>query len=327
MTSTSIYQPFTYCITFIPTGQRYYGVRYAKNCHPEQFWESYFTSSKTINDLISEFGKDIFTFQIRKLFLDKESAISWESKFLSRIDARNNPNWLNRNNGDEKFINLGGYTGYKQSDSHKFKRIQARLFTLSLRTDREIQLAKEKAKTEYSNRSENKKSLRNKSISNSLTNRSEKEKQQTKELRSIVHTNIWHSKSDIDRIEHGKKISLGMSNISQEEKLKTTLKRKNTNLSKSQEEKLEIDKKRSYSAKLTWYSKSEEEKLAWSKLQSENKMGVSHPIVTCPHCEKSGGNRNMKRWHFDNCKYKLPDKSSINPISIIVVADAIKEIM
>jgi hypothetical protein len=27
-------------------------------------------------------------------------------------------------------------------------------------------------------------------------------------------------------------------------------------------------------------------------------------IVECPHCQKTGGNSNMKRFHFDNCKSK-----------------------
>jgi len=26
------------------------------------------------------------------------------------------------------------------------------------------------------------------------------------------------------------------------------------------------------------------------------------PIITCPHCHKQGGSGVMKRWHFDNCK-------------------------
>lgn len=30
--------------------------------------------------------------------------------------------------------------------------------------------------------------------------------------------------------------------------------------------------------------------------------GIPQPIVTCPHCDKSGGDRNMKRYHFDKCK-------------------------
>ena len=33
--------------------------------------------------------------------------------------------------------------------------------------------------------------------------------------------------------------------------------------------------------------------------------GVPDEIVTCPHCQKPGGNSGMKRWHFDNCKKKL----------------------
>ena len=32
--------------------------------------------------------------------------------------------------------------------------------------------------------------------------------------------------------------------------------------------------------------------------------GKKQKIITCPHCNKSGGNA-MKRWHFDNCKNKI----------------------
>ena len=91
MTSTSIYTPFTYCITFIPTGQRYYGVRYAKGCHPSQLWTTYFTSSKIISNLIEEYSKDSFTFEVRKTFTNGDSALYWETKFLNRIDAANHP--------------------------------------------------------------------------------------------------------------------------------------------------------------------------------------------------------------------------------------------
>lgn len=30
--------------------------------------------------------------------------------------------------------------------------------------------------------------------------------------------------------------------------------------------------------------------------------GVKEKTVKCPYCEKTGGNKAMKRWHFDNCK-------------------------
>ena len=33
-------------------------------------------------------------------------------------------------------------------------------------------------------------------------------------------------------------------------------------------------------------------------------IGIKHKIVSCPHCNKEGGCRAMKRYHFDNCKSK-----------------------
>jgi uncharacterized metal-binding protein len=33
--------------------------------------------------------------------------------------------------------------------------------------------------------------------------------------------------------------------------------------------------------------------------------------VTCPHCGLPGGETAMKRWHFDNCKWKdVPKKDA-----------------
>lgn len=104
MVSTNIYLPFTYCITFIPTGQRYYGVRTAKNCNPSELWNTYFTSSSYIRDLIQEYGKDSFTYQIRRTFSNKYDAIMWETKVLTRLNASKNPNWLNKSNGGENFL-------------------------------------------------------------------------------------------------------------------------------------------------------------------------------------------------------------------------------
>jgi hypothetical protein len=38
---------------------------------------------------------------------------------------------------------------------------------------------------------------------------------------------------------------------------------------------------------------------------SINKIGIKQIIVTCSHCPKEGGISLMKRYHFDNCKYKV----------------------
>jgi len=34
------------------------------------------------------------------------------------------------------------------------------------------------------------------------------------------------------------------------------------------------------------------------------KQGIPQEKVKCPYCPKEGGISNMKRWHFDNCKFK-----------------------
>ena len=31
---------------------------------------------------------------------------------------------------------------------------------------------------------------------------------------------------------------------------------------------------------------------------------VNAPRITCPYCDKVGDSSNMKRWHFDRCKFK-----------------------
>lgn len=39
---------------------------------------------------------------------------------------------------------------------------------------------------------------------------------------------------------------------------------------------------------------------------SLKRKGTVYKIVTCPHCGKSGGKPAMIRYHFNNCKLKIP---------------------
>lgn len=42
-----------------------------------------------------------------------------------------------------------------------------------------------------------------------------------------------------------------------------------------------------------------------SKIREARKKQIIKTIqITCPHCRKTGGNRIMPRYHFDNCKFK-----------------------
>ena len=103
----NIYTPYTYLITFLPTGQQYYGVRTKRGCNPTDLWNSYYTSSKVVRQLIAQHGCGAFTTQVRKTFTTREAALLWEHRVLRRLDAARTPHWLNKNNGDKKFIKEG----------------------------------------------------------------------------------------------------------------------------------------------------------------------------------------------------------------------------
>ena len=104
----NIYQPYTYLIKFLPTGQVYYGSSYANNKHkvsnPEQLWITYFTSSKIITNLIKQHGIESFQFEVRKIFENRHDAVNWETRVLKKVNAKQNPLWLNKSNGGKDFL-------------------------------------------------------------------------------------------------------------------------------------------------------------------------------------------------------------------------------
>ena len=99
--------PYTYVIKNLTTGKRYYGCRYAKNCHPSEFWKTYFTSSKIVKKLIKEAGKENWYVEIRHIFSDINLCKAWEEKALHRLGVPKNPMWYNQSIGGKKFLLQG----------------------------------------------------------------------------------------------------------------------------------------------------------------------------------------------------------------------------
>ena len=87
--------PYTYLIGWPEINLWYYGVRYAKNCNPSDFWNPYQTSSKHVKDTIANFG-DPPVKQIRKTFTDTRSARLWENRVLKRTKSVSSDKWLNK---------------------------------------------------------------------------------------------------------------------------------------------------------------------------------------------------------------------------------------
>lgn len=90
---------YTYRITHIPTGRHYYGVRFKPNCQPTDLWIKYFTSSKTVHNLIEQDGLEAFNVEVRKVFEDADEARNWEQRVLKRLKVTKNPLWLNKSAG------------------------------------------------------------------------------------------------------------------------------------------------------------------------------------------------------------------------------------
>jgi hypothetical protein len=87
--------PYTYLLKHIPTGKVYYGCRFADGCNPSEFWNTYETSSKYVKQLVEQYGKDSFSFEIRKVFNDKTSCRIWETKVLKRLKVISRDDFLN----------------------------------------------------------------------------------------------------------------------------------------------------------------------------------------------------------------------------------------
>jgi hypothetical protein len=87
--------PFTYLIGWSAQNLWYYGVRYALNCHPNDLWTKYFTSSSYVAIARQRYGEpDII--QIRKTFKSQKDAINWEIGVLRRMRLHERKDFLNK---------------------------------------------------------------------------------------------------------------------------------------------------------------------------------------------------------------------------------------
>ena len=90
----TIYNPYTYLIGWSHLNKYYYGVRYAKGCHPSDFWKEYFTSSKNVK-LLREVEGEPDIIQIRKTFECPDKAREWEFNIIKRMKLHRDDRFLN----------------------------------------------------------------------------------------------------------------------------------------------------------------------------------------------------------------------------------------
>ena len=86
--------PYTYFIGWTTHCKYYYGVRFAKDCNPSDLWNTYFTSSKQVKNMRSQFGEPDLI-QVRRTFQSTDQAKDWEHKVLRRLKAPSRKDFLN----------------------------------------------------------------------------------------------------------------------------------------------------------------------------------------------------------------------------------------
>lgn len=86
--------PYTYLLGWTEYNKWYYGSQYGEECHPNNLWNSYFTSSKVVYRFREIYG-DPDIIQIRKIFNDRNKARIFEGKVLQRLKVRTDNKWLN----------------------------------------------------------------------------------------------------------------------------------------------------------------------------------------------------------------------------------------
>lgn len=116
--------PFSYHLYHIPTGKHYYGIKHSKDCHPNQLWTTYFSSSKIVKQFIVEYGENSFSWEVRRIFDTTTAALAWEHKVLRRLGAARSEWWINRHNGGTQFRSPQHQSDYcrrRASETHKGK--------------------------------------------------------------------------------------------------------------------------------------------------------------------------------------------------------------
>ena len=154
----TIYIPYFYIIQKLSTGIYYAGSKYGKDANPKNFMieGGYFSSSVKINEIINREGLNAFSIRRLKIFNTKEEAYNYETRFLQKVNARNNPKFYNGHNNNFGFDSLHmkdimfgkyGVENASQLDEVKEKKKKTTLKNYGVENPYQLKRIREKVKT------------------------------------------------------------------------------------------------------------------------------------------------------------------------------------
>ena len=309
------YIPYTYKITHNESGMFYYGCKYAEDgyTHPELFWNinhkrGYFTSSKIIHKMIEEYGYKSFEIEIRKTFTSPEETFNFEQKVLKKII-----NWNN-------CLNAGVGGNYDNNKQRKIKINGVSSYDIAAKKMHETKLIVGEDGLNTYQRS----GLKIKGVKKSHEHVQKNIKALSKIGEDGLNTyqrsglKIRGDNNPSKKLENREKISRGVKeyikNISDEEKERQKNNHKIAMQDPKVREKIKQFNVENNPVRNTlWYNdgiknyrlNKNDDKINNLKLiEGRIKFEIVRTEHTCPHCKKIGKGPNMKRYHFDKCKFK-----------------------
>lgn len=325
----NIYIPFTYIIGWSKHKRFYYGAKYAQGCQPKDLWESYFTSSEYVKSFREEHGEpDII--KIHRIFSDKDSCVSFENEYLTKIDAKNHILFLNNHNSSKGF-DAGGKVSVKDKEGNTYQvsTKDSRYISGELTSiHKDMIIVKDKEGNTKSINRNDKKYIAGQFVGISKGKVSVKD----------IEGNTYQVSIDDPRFLSGELTHVIKGRVTVKDKEGNTMSvsvddprylsgelyhiMKGTVNVMDQNENIinvSVDDPRYLSGELKsimsgkvsvkdklgniFYISNKDPRYLSGELIHAVK-GFKYEIKVCPYCNKTGAGPNMKRYHFDNCKLK-----------------------
>lgn len=94
------YIPYFYIIEHVRTSTYYVGSKYGEGSKPSDLLTTYFTSSKTIQNIIQTEGNNSFIIRKIRVFETRDEAYAYETRFLKRLNCASHPKFYNKHNNN-----------------------------------------------------------------------------------------------------------------------------------------------------------------------------------------------------------------------------------
>lgn len=317
------YQPYVYIVKNLTSGMYYIGSKYGRTTptHPSTFWQSYFTSSKYVKNLIDEYGHEDFTHHIIYEGNNSLDVLRMEQQLIKKHIK--NKFCLNKACGAviyhikcadaRKELGSDGLTSYqkgaragvktKLNDVDDFSGLNVfqLAYQKALRSNPKLNDIRSERSHETCLAKIDPKTGMNVYQLRGLSIRGDSNPSKRPDIKQRISDGVKrYAETHTEEVkQRSRKINQALSRVDP-----------STGLSKRDQHSKWM-KEHNPTRNSVWINNGVVNKRINSNesIPDGFSLGrmcdtVKHSKATCPHCGKTGGKGGMKRYHFDNCKHR-----------------------